>query len=119
MPKPNGPVPSGDAPRCEECEEAPATYIHDYGALLCSDCACWQGAVTHGERFAALHAVAFAVQMMRQAHFSGEQIGEAFERVICSGGVPDSLLPGERPDERWLRDAVPLGAIEGVTGGGA
>jgi hypothetical protein len=98
---------SKSSPGCEQCEQAPATYIDNHGALVCADCASWLGAVGHGEQYAAVQLLKYAIDTMRGAGFNDEQILAAVEH----GG--EGQLSNERPEERWLRGCVPLSAVEG------
>jgi hypothetical protein len=100
---------------CELCD-APAVYAADGGELVCADCACWTSAQRNGERYATVQVLGFAVDMMRRARFSDEQIRAAFEETLQTGAAPERQVASEARDDRWLRDVVPLSVFGPVNG---
>src|SRR5450759_3999584 len=101
---------------CELCG-APAIYAADGGELACADCACWQSASRNGERYATVQVLGFAVDMMRRARFSDEQIREALDETLRTGSPPERQVATEAREDRWLRGVVPLAVFDAIGGG--
>jgi hypothetical protein len=99
-----------DRPTCHHCE-APAAYVDRRGEPVCADCGCWWGAFANGERYGAVQLLGFAVERMRAARFTSDQIRDALEATLRTGSPPERLVAAEEHDDRWLHAVVPISAF--------
>ena len=98
---------------CENCGK-PAGYIGRHGELVCADCAGRWHVFTQGERYGTAHAVCHAVDRMRSAEYTVDEIREAFEYTVRTGQPFEQRLAREDGRDGWgLDKLVPLNAIEG------